>query len=138
MFFSRNKKLAVSNFVVKLVNNNCPDLIELARRPARRYARQSDGRRAGHSAGKEKIAGCPRRFTPSTKDFSSTSVSVMVDSPRDVDDAILAFRWEGEMYFVRANAKHLTPLGGGFHQLGFQMEEMVSPKDYPELANLSF
>jgi hypothetical protein len=86
----------------------------------------------------KKKADVARSFHAVTKDFSSTSLSVMIDSPREVGDVIIAFRFEGQMYFARAKAKHLTPLGGGFHQLGFQLEEMISPVDYPGLSNLSF
>jgi hypothetical protein len=137
MFFSRNKKLAVSNFVLKLVNNNCPDMINLL-----------DGPRGDSRVNltvvvlviplEQKQLQVSRAFHAMTKDFASTSVSVMVDSPRTVEDAVLGFRWDGEMFYVRANSKHLSPLGGGFHQLGFQMLEMITPKEYPELSKLSF
>jgi hypothetical protein len=51
---------------------------------------------------------------------------------------ILAFRWEARMYFVRAKAMHLNPMGAGFYQLGLRMSEMVTPSDYPELRSVSF
>jgi hypothetical protein len=137
MIFTRNRKLAVSNFVLKLVNNNCPELLHL-----------QEGPRADTRVNltvvvlivplEKKKADITKAFHAVTKDFSSTSVSVMIDSPRAVGDVILAFRFEGEMYFVRAKAKHISPLGGGFHQLGFQLEEMIIPVDYPGLSNLSF
>jgi hypothetical protein len=137
MFFSRNKKLAVSNFVVKLLNNNCPDLRGL-----------QDGPRTDSRVNLtlvvliiplEKNDLQPAKaFHATTKDFSATSVSVMLDSPRELKDAIVAFRFEGNMYYTRATAKHLTPLGGGYYQLGLQMEEMVEPKNYPKLAGFNF
>ena len=40
------------------------------------------------------------------------------------------------MTFVRAEGKHLTPMGGGFFQLGFRLTEIVSAADYPELDSL--
>jgi hypothetical protein len=137
MIFSRNKRLAVSNFVVKLVNNNCPDLMNMLDGPRGDTRVNLTVVVLAIPLEKKKLQ-VTRAFHAITKDFSSTSVSVIVDSPRTVEDAILGFRWDGDMYFVRANSKHLSPLGGGFHQLGFQMEEMVSPKEYPELAKLSF
>jgi hypothetical protein len=137
MIFTRNRRRDVTNFVLKLVNNNCPDLLDL-----------KDGPRNDKRVNltivvlvipiEKKKADVTKAFHAVTKDFSSTSVSVMVDSPRTVHDAVLAFRFEGEMYFIRAKAKHISPLGGGFHQLGFQMEEMISPVDYPGLSDLSF
>ena len=137
MNFSRNKKLGVSSFVLKLVNNNCPDILQL-----------QDGPRNDTRVNltvvvlviplKNKKVEVAKSFYAVTKDFSSTSVSVMVDSPRDVSDVILAFRYEGEMFYARAKAKHVSPVGGGFHQLGLQMEEMISPLDYAGLSKLSF
>ncbi len=137
MIFTRNRKLAISNFVLKLVNNNCPDILHL-----------QDGPRNDTRVNltvvvlviplEKKKAEITKAFHAVTKDFASTSVSVMVDSPRTVGDAILVFRFEGDMYFVRSKAKHISPLGGGFHQLGFQLEEMISPLDYPGLSSLSF
>ena len=137
MNFTRNKKLGVSSFVLKLVNNNCPDILQL-----------QDGPRNDTRVNltvvvlviplKNKKVEVAKSFYAVTKDFSSTSVSVMVDSPRDVSDVILAFRYEGEMFYARAKAKHVSPVGGGFHQLGLQMEEMISPLDYAGLSNLSF
>jgi hypothetical protein len=137
MFFSRNKTLAVSNFVLKLVNNNCPEIVNLNDGP--REERRVNLTMVVLVIPLEKKQIQPAKaFHATTKDFSATSVSIMADVPREVSDAILAFRWEGEMYYIRARSKHATPLGGGFHQLGFRMEEMVAPMDYPGLLNLSF
>ena len=137
MFFSRSKKRAVNNFILKLINNNCTDALRLQDGPR-------DENRVNISVvvlviplEKKKLE-VVKAFHAVTKDFSSNSVSVMVDSQRAVDQVILAFRFEGEMFYSRAKAKHLSPLGGGFHQLGFHLEEMVVPADYPGLAKLSF
>ena len=73
-----------------------------------------------------------------TKEFSNTGVAVVLDRPYQVDEAVLGFRFEGEMTFIRAQAKHRDPMGGKFHQIGFQLLEVVSPGDYPELASLDF
>jgi hypothetical protein len=137
MLFSRNKKQPVNNFVLKLINNNCPDIMQL-----------HDGPRTDTRVNltvavlviplEKKKVDPTKAFHAMTKDFSSTSVSVIVDTPRAVDEAIIAFRYEGEMHYARAKAKHLSPQGGGFHQLGFQLEEMVSPVDYPGLSGLNF
>ena len=42
------------------------------------------------------------------------------------------------MVFVRAQAKHLNPMGGGFYQMGFRLLEMVSVADYPQLKAVSY
>ena len=61
-----------------------------------------------------------------TKDFSNTGVAIVLEQPLGLEQAILGFRLDGEMTFVRAEAKHLNPMGGGFFQLGFQLLEVVS------------
>lgn len=137
MFFTRNKMRDVSNFILKLVNNNCPDLMNMLDGP-RNDTRVNLTTVILVIPLEKKELQITRAFHATTKDFGSTSVSVMVDAPRALEKVVLGFRWEGEMYFARAAAKHLSPLGGGFHQLGFQMEEMVTPKEFPELDKLSF
>jgi hypothetical protein len=71
-----------------------------------------------------------------TKEFSSTGVSVVLAEPHLLDEAILVFSLDSRTIFVRAKAKHLSPMGSGFFQLGLQMTEIVSAVDYPELDTL--
>lgn len=137
MIFTQNKKRGVSTFVLKLVNNTCPDIRQL-----------QEGLRSENRVNltvvvlvipiEDKKLATVKAFHVVTKDFSTTSVATIVDRPRSISEAILGFRYEGEMHFARAKAKHMSPMGGGFYQLGFQMEEMVSPVDYPELSRMSF
>ena len=134
--FSSRKDLAVQNFVLKLVNNNCPGLKS-----------HLEGPRVDSRVNlvvvvmiipiQEQKLQLPRTITAVTKDFSNTGVSVVLDQPCQVDEAVLGFCFEGEMTFVRGQAKHRDPVGGGFHQLGFQLFEIVSPGEYPELASMS-
>ena len=63
-------------------------------------------------------------------------MGLVLDCARRVDEVILGFRWEGEMKFARAKAKHINPIGGGFYQLGLQMTDMVHPSDHPQLKSL--
>ena len=79
-----------------------------------------------------------RAFAAITKEFSSSGVAVVVDHPCGPDEALLGFRWRGSITWVRAKAKHLHPMGGGFFQLGFRMTERLHSTDYPELAKLVF
>jgi hypothetical protein len=76
-------------------------------------------------------------FTAVTKDFSSTGVAMLLNQPHGLEQAILGFRLNGAMTFFRAESKHLEPIEGGFYQIGFQLFEVVSPKDYPDLESLS-
>jgi hypothetical protein len=135
--FARNKQLRVQNFVMKLVNTNCPELKAMMEGP--RADRRvnlvavvmviplEDSRPQIH-----------RTFTTVTKEFSSTGVAIVLDQAVALNEVILAFRCESEMMYVRAQAKHLSPMGGGFYHLGFHMTEVVSPADYPNLSSVSF
>jgi hypothetical protein len=133
--FTRDKKRAVQSFLVKVVNNNCPDLVALIEGPriesrvnltvAVLVVPVENGKPAVEKA-----------FTTVTKGFSTTGLSLVLERPMAFDEAIVGFRWEAEMNFIRATAKHLNPMGGGFYQLGLQMTEMVHPSDVPELESL--
>jgi hypothetical protein len=76
-------------------------------------------------------------FTTVTKEFSSTGVGVVLDQPRGLNEAVLGFRFDGETTFIHAQAKHINPMGGGFYHLGFQLTEIVSAGDFPELQSLN-
>lgn len=134
--FSRNKKRAVQSLVLKLVNNNSPELAALIEGP-----RLEDRVNLTVVALVVPVEGgkplAKRAFTAVTKEFSTAGVALVLEGPKPLDEVILGFRWECEMTFVRATARHLNPIGGGFYQLGFQMTELVHPGDYPDLKGLS-
>jgi hypothetical protein len=135
--FAKNKDLRVQSFVLKLVNNNCPELKAMMEGP------RKDTRvnlvmvvmviplEGGHLQ-------VQRMFSTVTKEFSGTGVALVLDQTMKLDEVILAFRCDGQMTYVRARARHLSPMGGGFYQLGFRMTEIVTPTDFPKLSNVSF
>ena len=130
--FTRDKTRAIQTFLLKVVNNNCPEIAALIEGPrlenrvnltvAVMVVPLEDGRLLAQ-----------RAFTAVTKEFSTTGVALVVDEPKGFDEAIVGFRWDGEMTFIRATAKHLNPIGEGFYQLGLQMTELVYPGDFPDL-----
>jgi hypothetical protein len=134
--FSPNKEAVVRRLVLKLVNTHCPAMtsqIEDTRLDNRVNLTVAaivvpldNGLIQAHDA-----------FTAVTADFSCTGVAIVVDRPIEVDQAILGFRMGEEMSFVRAEAKHENPMGGGFFQLGFRLLEVVSTGDYPGLEAMS-
>lgn len=134
--FSERKDRKVQNFVLKLVNNNCPGLKAALEGPRldRRVNLVVVVTIVPMENDRLQVGGA---FTAVTKEFSKTGVAVVLDQPQGPHQAILGFRFEGKMTFIRAQAKHLNPMGGGFYQLGFQLIEIVSPGDYPELESLS-
>ncbi len=135
--FAQNKTIGVQSFILNLVNNNCPDLHVL-----------DDGPRLASRVNLTMVVlivpvedGRPmleESFTTVTKEFSNTGLAVVLAEPLGLDQVILGFRRERELTFVRATAKHLNPMGGGFHQLGFHLNEVVHPGEYPELQEFSF
>ena len=130
--FTRNKRTEVQSCILNLLNNN-------------RVKTESmiDGPRLERRVNltlvvlvipiENKRPQVDKAFTAVTKGFSSTGVGVVLSEPMGLDQVILAFRNQGEMTFIRAEARHLSPLGGGFYQLGLQMIEVVRPTKYPEL-----
>ena len=129
---STNKNLAVQGFVLKLVNNNCPELQALREGP------RLEGRanltivvRVVPVEGERILA--RQAFSAVTKEFSTMGVALVLQEPRGLDEAMLGFRWRGSLTWIRAKAKHLNPMGGGFYQLGFRMIEKLNASDHPEL-----
>ena len=135
--FSKNREMGVQSFILKLVNNNCPELTALMEGP-RIDSRVNLTIVVAVVPVENKNPQIDQAFTAVTKEFSNYGVGLVLSEPRGLDHAILGFRFEGQMRFVRAQAKRLNPMGGGFYQLGFQLLEMLSVADYPQLQAVSF
>jgi hypothetical protein len=135
--FTRNRESEVRGFVLKVVNNNCPELKSLLEGP------RADSRVnltvvvLVVPVHRKKLM-LEQSFFAVTKEFSGSGVGLVVERPRPIEEAVLGFRWEGDTVFLRAWSKHLHPLGGGFFQIGMELTEVVPVGDYPELASLSF
>jgi hypothetical protein len=135
--FARNKDRAVEGFVISLLNTNCHALQDKYEGP----------RLEGRANLTVVVMVVPvehekpvirKAFTAVTKEFSSKGVAVVLDSPCGLDEAFLGFRIRGQVTWLRARAKHLNPMGGGFFQLGFRMVEKFCPDDHPGLEDLAF
>jgi hypothetical protein len=134
--FIKNQDARVKRFILKLVNNNCLGM----------QASLDDQRQDNRVNLTMVVMVIPienerlhiaEGFTAVTKEFSNAGVAVVLDRTETLNEALLGFRFEGEMTFIRAEAKHLNPMGGGFYQLGFQLMEVVPVADYPGLEVLS-
>jgi len=135
--FTRKEETGVQAFVVALLNQSCHALRDQLDGP-RLEGRvnlttvvmvvpvEKEGPQVRHA------------FTAVTKEFSSSGVAVVVDHPCGPDEALLGFRWRGNITWIRAKAKHLHPMGGGFFQIGFRMTKRLVLADYPEMAKLVF
>ncbi len=135
--FTKNKIAPVKSFIIKMINNNCPELKALIEGP-RRDNRVNMTVVVMVIPLEGKVLQIGQSLMAVTKEFSSTGVAVVLDHPRGMDEAVLGFRFEGEMTYIRAQTKHLSPIGGGFYQLGFELEEIVSAGDYPQLKSMDF
>jgi len=133
--FAKNREHEVQSFMLNLVNNNCPGLTGLAEGP--RLERRVNLTVVVIVIPLEKgKAQVDERFAAVTKEFTSRGVALVLADCRAADQVILGFRWERSMKFVLAQARHLSPMGGGFWQLGLRLKEVVHPDDYPELEDL--
>ena len=133
--FRKNKDVGIASFVLKLVNNNCPDM-KVGNEDPRTNSRVRMVVVVRIIPMEDKRLQVDRAFTTVTKEFSNTGVAVVLDQPRGLKEAVLGFRLQDETVFIRAEAKHLNPMGGGFFQLGFRLKEKISPGDYPELKSV--
>ncbi|MBN2477410.1 MAG: hypothetical protein JXB62_22585 [Pirellulales bacterium] len=133
--FTPKREFGVQSFILKVVNNACPGLEALIEGP------RSEGRvqlvLVVMVIPVENRQLCvDEAFTAITKEFSTKGLAIVLNQPVGLEEVILGFRSESGMTFVRAKAKHLNPMGGGFFQLGLQMTEIVSPGDYPQLQEM--
>ncbi len=134
--FAKDRTREVQSFLLKVVNNNCQELLSLMEGP------RSESRvplvgvvLVVPLVNKQPAMG--QAFTAITKELSTTGMSLVLSEPRGLDEVAVGVRWEGEMTYLRAKAKHLNPLGGGFFQLGLHVTAMLHPGDYPQLDSVS-
>ncbi len=133
--FSRKKELDVQNFVLKIINNNCSELKAYFEGPRR-------DNRVNLSLvvlvvplenGKLQVKSA---FHTITREFCVNGVGIITNEQRSLDEVILGFCVEGDMIYLRAKAKHLSPMGAGFYCLGLEMMEIVPNSHYPQLKAL--
>jgi len=135
--FTRHKEKEVQGFLLRVANNNCPEL--KARLDGPRLDRRVNLTLVVLVVPIERNrAVVSKAFTAVTKEFSSAGVAIVLAGPQPLDDLLVAFRAEGELVFIRGKVKHINPMGGGFFQMGVKLQEMVDPNDHPELKVLLF
>ncbi|MGA2068905.1 MAG: hypothetical protein ABSG86_28380 [Thermoguttaceae bacterium] len=135
--FTGDRDRAVQSFVLKLLNNNCPDLRDRLDGP-RLEGRVNLTLVALVVPSEDKKPLVRQAFTAVTKEFSSRGVALALDEALGLNEAFLGFSYGGGVQWLRAKAKQLSPMGGGFYQLGFRLVEQLAAGDYPELAKLGF
>jgi c-di-GMP-binding flagellar brake protein YcgR len=133
--FSDRKALAVKNRVLELINKTCPGL---SPKECRRVHNRTQRVVVGVIIPIEnRELQADQVVRAVTKDFSSGGVAMVLNQPLGPEQFIVGFRLNGSMTFFRAEKRHQEAIEGGFHQVGFQLFEVVSPKDYPGLESFS-
>ena len=135
--FARNKELGVQSFIVKLVNNNCPELKALIEGP-RTDRRVNLTIPVAVIPVQNKRLLVKQGFFAVTKEFSGAGVGVVLDKPRGPDVAVLGVHFDGETTFLRGTARHLDPMGGGFFLAGYKLSDVVRALEHPELSSVTF
>lgn len=134
MFFlqTRKKTLSVQSFVLKLINNNCPELKALIEGPRldKRVNLSLVVLVVPLEDWKLQVG---KAFYAVTRELSSNGVGIILSQQHALDEVVLGFRLENEMTFVHATAKHLNVMGNGFYYLGLEMTEIAPISKYPAL-----
>ncbi|MEJ5340080.1 MAG: hypothetical protein WHT09_00820 [Thermogutta sp.] len=136
-FFTQKKVHEVQSFVLKFVNSHSEvaESVELGQRRESRTRLCVVAVLIPYDA---RTIPVREKLPVVTKEFSSTGMSVILSEPRGYDRVVVGLKYQGEMRFILARAVHLTPMGGGFFQLGLEFLQMLHPCDHPELREVVF
>ncbi|MBN1912563.1 MAG: hypothetical protein JW818_22775 [Pirellulales bacterium] len=134
--FVRNHERDVQGFILHLVNRNCPELRTADEGP--RLERRTNLTVPVLVVPLvEREPMLDQAFATVTKEFAATGVSLVLGELHTLDEAVLVFQHGGKTTFLRAKARHLSPMGAGFFQLGMRLISILTPSDYPGLAELA-
>jgi len=136
-FFVQKRIPEIQSFMLKFVNNhtNAFESVALYKRRETRARLTVVVLVVPFENGKAQIH---EAFTAISKEFSTSGMSLILPEPRGFDQLAIGLKFLGGVKFLLARAVHLTPMGGGFYQLGLQFMEMLHPADLPELQNVTF
>lgn len=134
---SRTKELEAQRLILKLVNNHCPELLDLQEGP-RLEGRVNLTIPAWVVPLEGRMPQIARAFAVVSKEFSPSGFSVVIHRPFARQKVLVGFAWGEEKMFIKGDAQHVTPLGAGFSQLGILAKEVICLADYPELEVLNF
>lgn len=69
--------------------------------------------------------------TAVTKNLSSQGLALVLHQPFWAEGVLIGFWHDGESEFVRGEIRQNAPLGGGFWQLGIELNERLSAAEIP-------
>lgn len=133
--FTRRTQHDIQSFVLNLINNRCPRL-SFGREELRRDSRVNLSTVVLVVPLEHGRVRADQSLTTVTADFSSTGVSLVFGEYHSFDEVILGFQRRTTMTFLRAEAKHASPMGAGFYKQGFKILEIIPSDKYPELRSL--
>jgi hypothetical protein len=134
---SRNKEIEAQRWILKLVNNHCPELRDLQDGP-RLEGRVNLTVPAWVVPVEGRMPMIAQAFAVVTKEFSPSGFSVVINRPVSPETVLVGFAWEQEKAFFKGVVQHITPLGAGFSQMGVLVHELICLADRPELEVLNF
>lgn len=136
-FANRTKEIEAQRWILKLVNNHCPELRDLHEGP-RLEGRVNLTVPAWVVPLEGRMPQIARAFAVVSKEFSPSGLSVVLNRPFSAEKVLVGFAWEDERTFLKGEVQHITPLGAGFSQMGVLAQEVICLADHPELNVLSF
>jgi hypothetical protein len=134
---NRKKEIEAQRWILKLVNNHCPELLELQEGP-RLEGRVNLTVPAWVVPIEGRMPVIARAFAVVSKEFSPSGFSVIINRPVEPEKVLVGFAWDEERAFFQGEVQHISPLGAGFSQMGIFVHEMICLADHPELDVLTF
>lgn len=135
LFQSRNQQREVQKVLVKLLNQNCNEVLNLLDGP-REEGRINLTIAVYVIPWNHKRPNAELAFAATTRELSSSGLSIVVDQPIACERVIIGWAFEGTMWFARGKFRHQDPIGAGFWNAGVELEALISVDDYPELASI--
>jgi hypothetical protein len=71
-----------------------------------------------------------------TKEIATRGIAVTMPEPFAFDEALVGMSWEGQMWWMHTQVRHVSPLGAGIWQVGLQIGKLLEPHAYGALKNL--
>lgn len=71
-----------------------------------------------------------------TKNLSSDGVGLVVTSPPRAKQLVIGFLLDGQPLQLLGRVQNIVALGGGFHQIGVALKEIVKPDAFPQYVEV--
>ncbi len=75
-------------------------------------------------------------FACVTKEVATRGIAVAVGEPVSFDEALVGMSWEGQMWWLHTQVRHVSPLGAGMWQVGLRIRRLLESDECGALKNL--